>query len=195
MNNKSRVENNPVTVTTWPAAHGANEALKRAVLLQRKIDQATRLGVMTGPSWCSKKRIDNFRLSESGLRAVGVETKPGEVTAMNNALMGLTLYVGGLMALKAGNTRALHGWANILEPGGAVGMHDHNQSDYSAVYFVTEGSNLVIRNGPDLLEIPPQPGRIVIFSGLVRHCVDEHQGPGPRISIIYNRLEGGRDVI
>ena len=105
-------------------------------------------------------------------------------------------------------------WANVAEAGGAHAAHTHPNSFLSGVYFVTapEGVGSLqfldprpqartfhvetirpsVRNA-HVLNLEPEPGRVVIFPSWLAHRVapTAPTAPGPRITVAANFMPIG----
>lgn len=95
-------------------------------------------------------------------------------------------------------------WAMVLDPGGAVVVHDHADADWSVVWYVDagddpEGGELGFTDvrrvrspvpgidaDPSLLQVRPSTGELLVFPGWLPHFVASYQGTRPRIAVAAN---------
>ena len=80
-------------------------------------------------------------------------------------------------------------WFNIAKPGEITGLHDHaNLSALSAVVYLQadlNAGNLYFEK--DLaIEVPPVPGKIVLFPPYLKHGVRKNRSNEERISLAFN---------
>jgi len=101
-------------------------------------------------------------------------------------------------------------WVNLCRNGGYNTIHNHPDSSWSGVYYVSTGerdptasdkagciefldprmgATSVGLNGPDALPklmVNPVAGMVLVFPSWLYHCVNPFQGNGERISISFN---------
>lgn len=101
-------------------------------------------------------------------------------------------------------------WVNLCRNGGYNTIHNHPDSSWSGVYYVSVGerdpaasdkagciefldprmgATSVGLNGPDALPklmVNPVAGMVLVFPSWLYHCVNPFQGNGERISISFN---------
>jgi hypothetical protein len=83
-------------------------------------------------------------------------------------------------------------WFVALNKGGRVMMHNHNQSDWSAVFYphgmdYDTGGALMFEDGTT---IRPRAGLAVFFPGTLNHRVKLYKGESTRLSVAFNRDQG-----
>ena len=89
-------------------------------------------------------------------------------------------------------------WFNFMPPGAVTTVHSHDDDDelLSAVYYVSVPENsgsLIIHDGKDRYEVPPEEGKFVFFAPNVVHEVSENRSGRERLSIGINFGLRGRD--
>lgn len=134
-------------------------------------DPGSLLGAMRGRAWASRKR---------GPEAA----KPG--------LEDLVRLIGRAIPATVGLT--WEGWAVMLWPGGWIDWHDHNQAEIATVTYIQMPPGAGALRF-DAGKAQPQPGDLMAFGGMVRHCVGagaqfEGVPDEPRISVAVNFHKG-----
>lgn len=139
--------------------HAWNADLLAEIVSRRNLNEQSKLGVSTGPAFSGPKN----------LYAPDLE-----------ALFRFRLYV-----VSDSEDWALAAWANITEPGGAVGEHNHANPGnvWSGCYYLTGGAPIVF---PALTEtIHPSPGLMLVWPAEELHLVRPQAG-GVRVSVAMN---------
>jgi ectoine hydroxylase-related dioxygenase (phytanoyl-CoA dioxygenase family) len=82
-------------------------------------------------------------------------------------------------------------WLNAMEAGHTTSEHTHEENDeiLSGVYYVAAPRNsgdLVLRDGPLIVRLKPNPGTALFFPPAMPHWVEANQSPGLRLSIGMN---------
>jgi|TARA_R110001606_G_scaffold366176_1_gene521212 uncharacterized protein (TIGR02466 family) len=104
-----------------------------------------------------------------------------------------------------GDIIANSSWFNIYHKHDYQEYHNHDGSDFSAVYFLEseeDSANVIFRsNEPPGIKkvfikdnpytwqrffVPPTPGRLIVFKSNIQHCVEQHKKENRRISLAYN---------
>jgi len=121
-------------------------------------------------------------------------------------------YVNGVMGVSSDhNLQIPNSWISVLHKGQSAGSHDHTNSMYSAVMFLSapEGSAELVfdANRYKMLEptianynlynssvyrISPKTGMICLFPSDMVHYVTEHQLDEPRVSLSFNIFVRGK---
>ena len=82
------------------------------------------------------------------------------------------------------------GWAMVNRAGSSHQRHIHKTATWSGVYFVDPGEEpyapLIVERPMGKLTVPPNPGRLVLFSGRTFHSVPRYEGNVPRITIAFD---------
>ena len=105
-----------------------------------------------------------------------------------SALKGLIEYISKTLADITGEEKGIAWWLVSIDDGGAIQEHDHNQSDWAAVYYpqdVTSGGVITFESGET---VEPKAGLLIMFPGTLKHSVSEYTGEGPRLSVAFNRV-------
>ncbi len=107
-------------------------------------------------------------------------------------------------------------WGNVVRLNESIRYHSHDNSYVSGVFYLTEGSQLNILKPTgseifgcfapnklkkeipeenfrswDSFNVPPKPGRIVIFPSGLKHSVLKSGSPEKRYSIAFNAIPLG----
>ena len=140
--------------------------------------------------------ILNERANESQLQSqtngwsTGKQVYNGMVfsQALNAVLSTVQTFLNAIAESK----RPLIYWMVGIESGGRVLTHDHNQSDWSGVFYPNsidneDGGKILFDDGTI---IRPKAGLLVMFKGDLAHRVTKYTGTAPRMSIAFNRLGG-----
>ncbi|AUB83734.1 putative 2OG-Fe(II) oxygenase [Candidatus Thiodictyon syntrophicum] len=182
----------PIASRLWPQAAGLNAALAALV---RDLAAAA-----PGGGACWQGGADLFARDAACLRTLADQAR--------QMATGLTRTLLADPAQAEVGFR-LTGWANLIRPGGYLGVHHHGGATWSGVYFVTAATTgpgpleqgrlelLDPRPGVRLSGLPgtvldgrcliePIPGLMVLFPGWLTHLVHPFQGAGERISIAFN---------
>ena len=97
-------------------------------------------------------------------------------------------------------------WALVLGPGDGVILHDHAESDWSAVWYVDSGDGGADGGGaivftdvrrvrsplpgvevaPSLCTVQPVDGQVLVFPGWLPHFVHPYGGTRPRVCVSAN---------
>jgi hypothetical protein len=87
-------------------------------------------------------------------------------------------------------------WAMVNRAGSQHPRHQHRIATLSGVYYVSPGSENAITptifecpynvNQHYDLEIEPDPGRLVLLSGMMWHRVPIYAGGNPRITVVFD---------
>lgn len=86
---------------------------------------------------------------------------------------------------------AISCWANALRGAERLSTHNHAPAMLLGNYLVDDGGGagggtLYFSNDGGHERLPPEAGRLVVCSGEVRHAVERHDGPRPRLSIAFD---------
>jgi hypothetical protein len=86
---------------------------------------------------------------------------------------------------------AISCWANALRGDERLGPHHHAPAMLLGNYLVDDGGGsgggtLYFANDGAHERLQPEPGRLVICPGHVRHAVERHTGHRPRLSIAFD---------
>ncbi len=86
---------------------------------------------------------------------------------------------------------ALSCWANALRGDERLAAHNHAPAMLLGNYLVDAGGGSgggTVYFGADghTETLAPEPGRLVICAGGVRHAVERHYGPRPRLSVAFD---------
>jgi len=110
-------------------------------------------------------------------------------------LMAMYAYiVADLLSDVAGKKKPVRFWFVGLEQGGQVMMHNHHQSDWSAVLYphgvdCDDGGQIMFEDG---VTVRPRAGLVVLFPGTLRHKIRTYKGSTARLSVAFNRdVDGG----
>ena len=187
----------PIVVYPWPDSDSVNADLRDLVLL----------GERSGPG-VVKSNIGGWH-SELDLFS---SDAPAVRTLMRRIEMLMVDVIGFFVDRRQADQRfrfSVEGWANLLRQGGYYNVHNHGNSHWSGVYYVTgnppvpghpmsgklefvdprpAATMLMLDNltiyGRQLLD--PQPGTMVLFPSWLQHQVHPYFGSDERISIAFN---------
>jgi len=99
---------------------------------------------------------------------------------------------------------SIEAWANVITDGGYNKLHNHPNSNWSGVYYVSSGEeekggmldfldprNQNMFKSPGIIEnewlsVEPRDGKIIIFPSYLHHFVNPYYGKEERISIAFN---------
>ena len=188
----------PVVAYRWPDSESLNSTLQ-ALILEK---EQTSAGIDRSNAGAWHSRIDLFDWDADCVRTLK--------SRVEKAAAGLTQAV---TVSPPDQPRVFRyhceGWANITRHGGYNKLHNHPNSQWSGVYYVTAGEpdrawedngklelidprtgiNMVVLKD-SLIDgryiVEPIPGLMVIFPSWLKHLVHPFYGTGDRISIAFN---------
>ena len=185
----------PVIVAELDEAGAINPALEAAILARR--GKPGMRGSNRGGWQSDKKLLDWGGEAARALR--------------DRAIAIAEAHVRDNEAARPGRARGwkCEGWANLSGDGGYNDPHCHGGTYWTAVYYVRadpgEGGELVLHdprlpaiamhaptlrfepNGGEVaINLPPEPGLLVMFPSFIVHSVAPYRGEGLRISISIN---------
>jgi uncharacterized protein (TIGR02466 family) len=186
----------PLSTYLWPDSETLNAALSYLILEKEKADQGVQLSNVGG--WHS--RPDLFLWSSDCVRKL-----KDRVTSSTQDMTWLVVTGGKPRKVNL----QMECWANVSRRGNYNSVHDHPNSTWSGVYYVSAGQAdtddpangrlelIDPRVGVSLFGreegllggryfIQPVPGLMVIFPSWLRHMVHPFFGSGERISISFN---------
>ncbi|MGF1455089.1 MAG: 2OG-Fe(II) oxygenase family protein [Alphaproteobacteria bacterium] len=195
----------PIVLHDWPDSDTLNTALTELILAEEKQSKGVVKSNVGG--WHSG--LDFLHRDEPPLRRL-----LARVRSMTHALIPETMSrPQGAGRLQLG----VEGWANILRAGEYNTIHNHPNSTWSGVYYVTgnqpslsgrtqpfagklefvdprPGASIGYVDNSKLYGrcmVEPQAGRMVMFPSWLQHFVHPCAGAGERISIAFNVMIRG----
>ena len=188
----------PIALHVWPDSQGLNAALKQAILAEEAkspgLDRSNVGGWHSPMDFLLRPQPPQQRLMGRIRSMVG---------AMTDAVMKPGRY-----------SFKVEGWANVLRKGQYNSIHQHPNSTWSGVYYVTgnpppaEGEGTEYSGKIEFIDprpgasatysientmqrrslISPDPGGMIVFPSWMQHLVHPYFGPEERISIAFNVL-------
>lgn len=107
------------------------------------------------------------------------------------ARMGFGYVTGAALRYLPPGYELMSMWANRMDAGSRVGLHDHTGrdtgSELSGCLFLTaSNSRLVFPGTTPPTFVAPYPGLLVIFASNLKHYVETNNSPVPRWSVAFN---------
>lgn len=136
-------------------------------------------------------------------------------TEVKQEIIGFCLEFARVFSHDVNRIGICNSWGNVVRQNENIRYHSHDNSYISGVFFLTEGSKLNMLNpvGSELFgafapgktgdvvdnfrswdsfNVPPKPGRILLFPSGMRHSVLPSQDQEKRYSIAFNAIPLGK---
>jgi uncharacterized protein (TIGR02466 family) len=186
----------PISSHLWPDSEGVNAALRDTVMAREA--ESNGIGRSNVGGWHSTQDLLKWD-------APGIDDMRARIVGMSLDLVRLAM--PDPAPFKEGVN--VDCWANISRNGNYNALHDHPNSVWSGVYYVSSGTPepqdetngklefFDPRQGASMMGHPlgntsgrftvdPLPGLMVMFPSWLKHMVHPFFGTGERISISFN---------